>query len=128
MAGSQSHVPGGPGGSTSFAEYNTLIPQTISVTQNNLAVPSPGLRITATANLNITGIVAATTGTILLLFNVGPGDISLRDQDAGSLAPNRLYLPNNVNYPLENMGSIYIRYDAALNGGIGGWHLVNIPR
>ena len=93
-----------------------------------MAFSATGYRATVTSNSNITGIVAQTTGTIILIFNVGTADLRLKNNDVGSTISNRLFLPNAVDIALRNNGSIYLRYDAALNGGSGAWHLINYSR
>jgi hypothetical protein len=63
---------------------------TLSASQNNWAAPAVStINITPTGEISITGIVAAATGTKLVLSNVGSFPITLVAESASSTATNR---------------------------------------
>lgn len=55
------------------------------------------LRLSSSTGVNITGIVAAETGYILKIANVGSNSISLIHQSVASAAENRIIGPNGGN-------------------------------
>jgi hypothetical protein len=69
------------------------------------------VRIDVDAARSITGIVAQTSGTMLLLYNTTAFDITLPHDSASSTAANRIYGPNAVSYTLGPKASAWIRYD-----------------
>lgn len=91
-------------------------PAAYGASQNNLALVATGLsvfRISASAVINITGIVAATDGRQITLINIGATNaITLTNASASSLAANRFSLKGNVNYTLVvNGGAVTLVYD-----------------
>jgi len=73
---------------------NSLFDQgTISVSQNNYGPPNlssiNAIVLTATANINITGIDAQEDGFNLTLINNGTATITLTEFDGGSISVNR---------------------------------------
>ena len=74
-------------------------------------------RVTGNADntSTITGIDSSETqtGDTYKLTNVGAGTITLNNEDAGSLAANRIITPNGQNYSLTENKTIEIAYDTA---------------
>lgn len=68
------------------------------------------IRINVDAPRTITGIVAQTSGTMLLLYNTTAHDVILA-HDTTSTAGNRFYCPNATNYTLAQKASVWIRQD-----------------
>lgn len=69
------------------------------------------LRISASAPVNLTGILAGTSGQEKILSNIGTQTITLV-HDATSTAANRFFAANNTNVALRQNGQVRIRYDA----------------
>lgn len=69
------------------------------------------LRLSSTGANSITGIVAPPAGkwTSLILMNVGSGNITLQNNDVGSVAANRFLM--NGNTILAGEESVQIIYD-----------------
>lgn len=95
--------------------FSGLTLVTVSGDQNDWSPPSlgntAGWRITVSLNSEITGIVAPLQPITYTLYNVGPQDLTLMDQDSGSAAANRFALKNTSNYKIESMGAAQIYYD-----------------
>lgn len=68
------------------------------------------IRISVDAPRNITGIVAQTDGSLILLVNTTTSTITLV-HDATSTAANRFYCPGAANYSLTSRSSVFIWYD-----------------
>lgn len=75
-----------------FLDYTSV---SITANTNNLAITDIQnfviIEVTTTGNFNVTGIVPAdvSVGWLLKLFNAGINNITLKNNDANSLAPNR---------------------------------------
>lgn len=91
---------------------NIISPASFSTNQNNFnptgLTGACEIRLTTTAQVNITGIVAQVDGYELILTNEGNHPITLID-DATSTAANRFLI--GYNYNLGSKQSIKIRYD-----------------
>jgi hypothetical protein len=75
--------------------YGESSPAAYGANQNDLALVADGVtlyRISSSANISITGIVAATSGRLITLVNVGANNITLEDDDAGSAAANQFHM------------------------------------
>lgn len=68
------------------------------------------IRIDVSGAINLTGIVAQASGTMIVLYNRTASVISLI-HDATSTAANRFYCPGGIDFPLSARGSCWIRYD-----------------
>jgi hypothetical protein len=68
------------------------------------------IRLDVNGALNLTGIVAQASGTILTLYNKTAYTVTLT-HDATSAAPNRFYCPGATNYALLQKASVRLRYD-----------------
>jgi hypothetical protein len=68
------------------------------------------IRLDIDAARTITGIVAQTSGTMILLYNTSAFTATL-SHDATSTAANRFYAPGAVDFSLTQKKSIWIRYD-----------------
>lgn len=87
----------------------------ITSDQNDYALPAATdiVRLSASAARIITGVVAGVGGQAELLINVGSFAITLRHQNAGSAAANRLIVPWAGDYVLDaNGGAALLVYDA----------------
>jgi len=101
----------------------------IPATPANNLDPDPGLGTTSILNLTtavasvVTGLGAQPDGALLWVTNLDPtpDTITLSHADVLSSAANRLYLPGGVDLVLAQYESALLRYDATLNGGVGGW-------
>ena len=67
------------------------------------------IRLTASAPEPITGIVAPSTGRVILLANIGTNTITLKNENASSTAANRFNL--TADYSLTGSKSCLIWYD-----------------
>lgn len=87
-----------------------------TASQNNLDIGTGGIiRISSNAAVNITGIVAASSGDARLLSNVGSFTITLKHQDTGSTAANRIIGVNSADVEIPANGSAVVYYDAIDN-------------
>lgn len=111
----------------SCGNYDTLTPITFAADQHNLAYNPLGYRITVSGNQDLTGIQAQPNGSLITLFNVGPNDIKLKNNNANSLIVNRLFMVNGGDVDFRNNSSVCLRYDVLLNSGNGAWHLLGVP-
>ncbi|MBO0715988.1 MAG: hypothetical protein J2P55_01460 [Rhizobiales bacterium] len=84
----------------SFVLSGIATPAAISANQNNYNPTGLGsnvlLRLSATAPVNITGLVAQTSGSLVALTNTGASAITLTNLDAGSSAANQFNIGANV--------------------------------
>lgn len=91
------------------------LPTTLSqftASQNDLNINTGGIvRISSNAAVNITGIVAASSGDARLLSNVGSFTITLKHQDTGSTAANRIIGVNSADVEIPANGSAVVYYD-----------------
>jgi hypothetical protein len=78
------------------------------------------IRITATGNRGLTGIVAGSDGDMVLLHNTSAYTISLWHNSTSTVA-NRFYCPNDVTYTLLKNASVWIVYD----GTSSRWRIVS---
>lgn len=95
-------------------------------------------RLSGNAGWSITGIVAAEPWQVLILHNVGTNNITLKNEDTGSLAANRFILEDHVVVKPKN--SAIVQYDSvtkrwrllqivtsAGGGGSGVWTVSSSP-
>ena len=68
------------------------------------------IRASTDASRNLTGIVAQTAGTLILLHNVGAFSLVLK-HDATSTAANRFYCPGSADKTITTNSSAWLRYD-----------------
>lgn len=99
---------------TGLGLTGVISPTSLATSQNNYnpaGLPTASiLRLTSSANVNITGLAGGASGRIIALFNVGTTNtITLVNESASSTAANRFALPNNVT--LSPSDSIILRYD-----------------
>lgn len=93
----------------------------ISANTDNLALSTATLhRLNVTAGSNLTGIappagLAHADGRLLVLVNTGTSSLSLRHQDAGSVAANQLYSHNGSNLNMQVGHLVFAVYDATLS-------------
>lgn len=91
------------------------LPTTLSqftANQNNLDLGTGGIiRISSDAARNITGLVAGSSGDARLLVNVGSFTITLKHQDTGSTAANRIIGVNSADVDIAPQGSVVVYYD-----------------
>lgn len=89
----------------------------LSTDQNNYAVPSPQKiinRLSSSANVQITGMVASSAMIYRLLFNsnaIGGNTITLVNESASSTAANRFNLAGNTTVVIEPGEAIGLVYD-----------------
>lgn len=102
-------------GEISVSSAAIISPPSFSTTQNNYNPTdlqrSHVMRLTAGAASSITGIQAPDTALnkVLIIFNIGANNITLTDNSASSLAPNRFLM--NGNTLLNPNEGIILLYD-----------------
>ena len=83
-----------------------------SANQNNLDIGTGGIiRISSDAARNITGFASGSSGDARLLVNVGSFTITIKHQDAGSTAANRIIGVNSADVEIPPQGSVVVFYD-----------------
>lgn len=98
---------------------DTLIPSVLSTDQNNYDNGDLGtwtraeeVLLSASAPINITGFVALTTDVNRkIIINVGSSNITLKNQNAGSSANNRIINSSGSDLVLAPNGTVDIIYD-----------------
>ena len=97
------------GGSTANVETT---PATLSASVNNWSIGTGDIfRISASAAVNVTGIVAGTSGQTALLVNVGSFAITLKHQSSSSTSANRITTPWAGDFVMPAGVSAVIYYD-----------------
>lgn len=74
---------------------------TVNYNPTGLATIARVRLTTNVAGSSIGGFAAQVDGFTLWLFNLGPGDLILIDEDAGTLAVNRFALPSDFLIPMD---------------------------
>jgi hypothetical protein len=79
------------------------------------------MRVSSTADINLTGLVAQASGTLIYIFNVGTTNkkVKLKNDDAASLFGNRFYIRTDAT--IETNEAALLWYDIASSG----WRLVS---
>jgi len=92
---------------------STISPSSIGANQNDYAPTGFStaytLRVTSSADYNITGIAGGAAGRLINLVNIGSNTLTLKDEDTNSTAANRFALPNDA--ALEAGASLSLYYD-----------------
>ena len=70
-------------------------------------------RFSITATGNITGFAGGREGRLVIVINIGASTITLNNNNAGSLAANRMHLPNEADVILNFQDSATLWYDNA---------------
>ena len=97
------------GGSTANV---VTTPTTLSASVNDWSIGIGDIfRVSASAAVNATGIVAGTSGQTALLVNVGSFAITLKHQSSSSTAANRVTTPWAGDFVIPPGGSAVICYD-----------------
>ena len=80
--------------------------------QDNVAVPSEKtvMRVSSSADINLSGLNASVNGRIIVLVNVGANDITLKHNNS-STAGNQFKLPGAADIVLAPDGSVTLMYD-----------------
>jgi len=100
------------GGSTANV---VTTPTTLSADTNNWSIGTGDIfRISASAAVNVTGIVAGTSGQTALLVNVGSFSITLKHQSTSSSSANRFTVSWAGDCVIPAKGSVVIYYDGTL--------------
>jgi hypothetical protein len=116
---------------SSIALSSDLSPTSLSTSQNdynpsNLATSSV-LRLTSSADVDITGLQGGADGRILIIYNIGANKITLKDENASSTAANRFALTADVVIGPDQ--SVFIQYDSTStrwrNMSLGGFTAIN---
>ena len=94
--------------------YGGVATEIIAVNTNNLLIPNLAnvylIRINATGNYSLTGIIPAdiTQAQAIQVFNIGSGNLSFKDNDAGSSANNRFLIGSDRTVQTnEGIGFVY---------------------
>lgn len=69
------------------------------------------VRVSASAQINITGLAGGGSGRTVVLENVGANNITLTNQDSNSTAANRFLFANSQNLVLRPNATIHLDYD-----------------
>ena len=97
------------GGSTANV---VTTPTTLSASVNDWSIGIGDIfRVSASAAVNATGIVAGTSGQTALLVNVGSFAITLKHQSSSSTSANRVTTPWAGDFVIPPGGSAVICYD-----------------
>lgn len=84
----------------SFALTGDISPAAFAAQQDDYSPASLStaavLRLTSTGAQSITGLQGGSDGRLLVLYNIGAANITLKDADAGSAAENRFALASDV--------------------------------
>ena len=93
--------------------YDVSTPTQLTANVNDYGPSTLGIwRLSSDASRNITGIVAAAVdGQLLLLLNVGAQNIVLTNQDALSVAANRILTGTGANVTLAADDTALLVYD-----------------
>jgi hypothetical protein len=88
-------------------------PSQITANQNDYAGATADInRLSSDAARDITGLSAGTSGQTVVLVNVGSATITLKHQNTGSSAANRIIVPWAGDYILAADGAAVLVYDA----------------
>ena len=95
--------------------FTTLSPSSLSADQNDYnptgVATSNTLRLTSSANVNITGLASGTPGRLMTIVNVGSNTITLKNGSTSSTAANRFGLAADA--ALAPSQAAILEYDAA---------------
>jgi len=69
------------------------------------------LRLTSSADYNLTGIAGGADGRFLAIHNIGSNKLTLK-HDTASSAANRFYLPNSQDHVLAPHQGVILQYDS----------------
>jgi hypothetical protein len=87
-------------------------PSQITENQNDYAGATADInRLSADAARDITGLSAGTSGQTVVLVNVGSAAITLKHQNTGSSAANRIIVPWAGDYIMDANGAAVLVYD-----------------
>jgi hypothetical protein len=114
--------------STSVLLTGVITPAQITADQNDYAptgfATASVLRLDTDAFRNITGIAGGAAGRIIIIQNIGSNILAFSNDDSGSTAANRFYVPSGTGFHLEQYGTAMFYYD----GTFSRWVLVSISR
>lgn len=106
---------------------HVISPDALTGNQNNYAPTNLAkcsvIRLSSVNSYNITGFGSITTNGILMktIFNVGSANITLKNNDSGSITSNKIIVPGGFDFVLEPNDSVGIFYDTITADGI--WRL-----
>ena len=89
----------------------TVSAQSPSSNQNNLIASDAVVRLTPSAEIAITGILAGTDGQMKMVYNAGSFNVTLPHNSASSSAGNRFITYNSAGYVLPPNSGVTIVYD-----------------
>ena len=93
-------------------DFHTATNAQITANQNNYAIGNgTRFRLSTDAARNITGITGGADGKMLIIHNVGGFNIVLQDQNAGSLAGNRIITGTGADLTVATNQSVILTYD-----------------
>ena len=96
-------------------------PSQITANQNDYAIGTADIfRVSSDAARTITGIVAGTSGAMILIVNVGSFAITLSHQSASSTAANRIIVPWAGDCVIAASAAVSLYYD----GGTSRWRVL----
>jgi len=114
-------------GSLAFASST---PAAVTANQNNYVLTGSAFqRINCTTASNITGIAPPTSGAhvdgrMIRIVSVGTDAVTLKHNDAGSDAANRMYMASGADMALATNAWAELVYDSTDNGsGAAGWRV-----
>lgn len=110
-----------------------ISPTSLSASQDDYAPTSLStaaiVRLTSSADVNITGLTGGAAGRILILYNIGSNVITLTDEDGSSTAGNRFALNSDTAMGADQ--ALLLQYDGVSSrwriiGGAGGGGSVTV--
>ena len=112
--------------SSSASNLYTSTAMTLSGTANhNISFSSAGyvkFNSGSSSNFSITGLSAGSDGQILILQNVGTGNMTVRNQNSSSSSSNRIATNTGSDVSTTGTGTITLIYD----GTQGRWVVISV--
>jgi hypothetical protein len=103
---------------------NAITPAALAADTNNYnptGLDTAGiLRISASTEVNLSGLAAQAAGRLIFIHNVGANRINIPNQSGLSDAENRFALPGGATVPLEHSAIALVQYD----GTAARWRVV----
>lgn len=101
--------------SVAFAFNSIISPAALAVSTNDYTptglAGANTLRLSSSADVNVTGLTGGASGRFLIVHNVGANTIVFTDEDPASTAANRFALPNSLGISLGPDASVMLQYD-----------------
>ena len=98
-------------------------PTQLSADQNDwaLSASNSNFLISASTAVNVTGIAGGVSGRVIVLVNSGSGVITLKNENTGSTAANRIHLAGASDVLIAGDGTVTLLYD----GTASRWRMIS---